>query len=147
MGMYTELQGTIVFKTEEIAEAFCSEHHQWEEIYKLTKNALVKNFINYSRSTWIPNGDAISDGCVVKFRTELKDYDDTIEEFCKLLPEIANNWILQERYEEHSWWELIKKGNSRSRINGDNYYEQECSYPRLKKITYPRYDVFDENNL
>lgn len=146
MGMYTALRGTIVFKTEGIAEAFSSPD-QWNEVYKLTESDLVKDFINYSRSDWIPNGVIYCVGNVVKFETELKNYDSTIEEFYKILPEIADKWILEEKYEELSYWTLVKKGCKATFVNGDNSIDSDWSCRLVDHVEYPTIDVFYENNL
>src|SRR3990167_8656981 len=100
MGMYTELQGTVIFNTEAIAKAF-TEDDQWDVIELLTRLDSVRVFSTHSRASWIPNGDIRKlDGKLVQFHTELKNYDSTIEEFLKLLPDIADNWILESKYEE-----------------------------------------------
>lgn len=152
MGMYTELRGTVVFKTEEIAKAFACgkvepDWNQWVAVSALVDSQDVKDFIHYSRSTWIPNGDVdYREGCVVQFTTELKNYDITIEKFLDLLPEIADNWILEERMEGRSHWYLQKKGAEVIKVNGDNTEDRQwCSPPPYE--VYPDFDVFDLNNL
>ena len=146
MGMYTELQGTVVFNTEEIAKAFVGDD-QWHEIYTITELDSIREFNNYSRAVWIPNGDISKlDGKLVQFHTELKNYDSTIEEFLKLLPEIADNWILESKYEECSEWTLHRKGFDDFLVNGDNSRDMDY-YCKPASEFYPDFDVFDLNNL
>ena len=152
MGMYTELRGTVVFKTEDIAKAFAygkvePDWNQWLAVSALVDSQDVKDFIHYSRSTWIPNGDVdYQEGCVVQFTTELKNYDGTIGKFLDLIPEIADNWILEKRYEECSRYTLYKKGLPLIYVNGDNSADRDWCSP-LPYEVYPDFDVFDLNNL
>lgn len=146
MGMYTELQGTIVFKSEAIALAFTSEH-KWKLVSLLVDSQLVKEFEGYSRSWWIPNGDIrLQEANIVQFHTELKNYDGTIEKFLELLPDIADDWILESRYEERSAWTLHHKKLVSCRINGDNSDYNEF-YGKRADVTYPDFDVFNLENL
>lgn len=146
MGMYTELQGTVIFNTEEIARAF-TEDDQWEVIELLTRLDSVRVFSTHSRASWIPNGDIRKlDGKVVQFHTELKNYDSTIEEFLKLLPEIADSWTLESKYEECSEWTLHRKGFDDFLVNGDNSRDMDY-YCKPASEFYPDFNVFDLNNL
>jgi hypothetical protein len=141
MGMYTELQGTVVFKSEGIAKAFVSDD-QWQEMQEHTWSTLVQDFKSYSRASWIPNGDIRKlDGKIVQFHTELKNYDRTIEKFLELLPDIADDWTLESKYEEYSEWTLHRKGFDDMYVNGDNSFE--CSWRGIGgDVVYPTFDVF-----
>lgn len=141
MGMYTELQGTVTFKSEAIAQAFAGEC-KWEAVSSLIHSHLVEGFVDYSRSNWIPNGDIRKlDGKVVQFHTELKNYDSTIEKFLELLPDIADDWILESKYEECSEWTLHRNGFEDMLVNGDNSRDMEF-YCKPASEFYPDFDVF-----
>jgi len=154
MGMYTELRGVVVFKSQVLAKAFAYGKHEsvdwnhWKVMYELTQSDEVKDFINYSRSTWIPNGDVRKqDGCVVQFHTELKNYDKTIQKFLELLPVIADNWMLEEKYEELFHWTLHRKNKESCFVNGDNTHEMDYPFNKQPYEVYPDFDVFDLSNL
>lgn len=143
MGMYTELKGTIVFKNQEIAEAFSDS---WGQVFGVLSLREVEEFKNYSRSGFIPNGVIYSVGNVVKFHTELKNYDSTIEKFLDLLPLIADNWMLESKYEESSHWVLHRKDKNDVSVNGDNSWILYWS-TQSNTETYPDFDVFNLENL
>lgn len=147
MGMYTELQGTVKFKNEEIAGLFTEAN--WESIALIQKQ--VEQFNGYSRCNWIPGEINSLEGSIVKFHSELKDYDNTIERFLNILPFIAEKWCLESRYEECSNWTLHRNDQEDIPVNGDNYYEREWSWgygsKKLEEIVYPDFDVFDKGNL
>lgn len=145
MGMYTEIQGTIEFTTEALAKCFVGENHWSMMSHTIDK---VKPFVTFSRSHWIPHsGDGVKsiEGKTVKFHSELKDYDHTIQEFLKLLPHMAKKWCLETRYEECSNWTLHRNDEEDIDVNGDNYFEREWS--NVPEQVYPDFDVFDEGNL
>lgn len=146
MGMYTEIQGTVEFKSQEIAEAFVTS---WEKVAELV--AEVKPYVGYSRLHWIPfSGDSIkyAEGSIVKFHSELKNYDHTIEKFLEILPLIANRWMLESKYEEFSNWTLHINCQEDVEVNGTNAYEAEWEWPKkIDFVKYPDFDVFDEGNL
>lgn len=144
--MYTELQGTVIFKSETIAKAFTSEDN-WEIISFLVYSKRVREFKDYPRSHWIPNGDIrLIEGNVVQFHTELKNYNSTIEKFLELLPDIADAWILESRYEEYSEWTLHMKDSEEILVNGDNSYS-EGFYGKEYTVVCPDFDVFNLENL
>jgi hypothetical protein len=144
--MYTELQGTVVFKSEAVAMAFCSDY-KWQLISLIVGLPSVNEFKDYSRSHWIPNGHIkLLDGKVVQFHTELKNYDSTIEKFLELLPDIADDWMLETKYEEFSCWTLHCKGHLEIPVNGDNSFAME-QHGRRADVEYPEFDVFDLENL
>ena len=146
MGMYTELQGTIVFKSEAVAMAFCSDY-KWQLISLIVGLPSVNEFKDYSRANWVPNGPIkLLSGKVVQFKTELKNYDSTIEKFLELLPDIADDWMLETKYEECSNWTLHCKGHLEIPVNGDNSRDMEL-YGRRADVEYPEFDVFDLENL
>ena len=102
----------------------------------------MKDFKSYSRATWIPNGDIRKlDGKVVQFHTELKNYDSTIEKFLELLPDIADDWTLESKYEECSKWTLHRNGFEDMLVNGDNSRDMEF-YCKPASEFYPDFDVF-----
>lgn len=146
MGMYTELQGTVEFKSREIAEAFVTS---WEKVAELVVE--VKPYVGYSRLHWIPfSGDSIkyAEDNIVKFHSELKNYDSTIEKFLELLPLIATKWMLESKYEECTNWTLHRNSRKDLEVNGDNSVDIDWVWPRkLDLITYPSFDVFDESNM
>lgn len=144
MGMYTELQGTVVFKTPALATAFCTSG--WGLIGQLVEE--VKYFETFSRSHWIPNTTHVCDGCVVQFHSELKNYDHTIEEFLKILPLLATNWLLESKYEECSCWTLHTPTEDGKLVNGDNGRDLDWAFGnKVEPEEYPNIDVFDEDNL
>ena len=146
MGMYTELQGTVVFKSEAVAMAFTSDC-KWQLISLIVEIPSVQEFKDYSRSYWIPNGHIkLLDGKVVQFHTELKNYDSTIEKFLELLQDIADDWMLETKYEECSCWTLHRKGGEDMLVNGDNSFAMEL-YGRRADVEYPEFDVFALENL
>lgn len=145
MGMYTEIQGTIEFTTEAIAQCFAGEN-QWSMLgHTLDK---VKPFITFSRSHWIPHsGDGVKsiEGKIVKFHSELKNYDHTIQEFLKLLPHMAKKWCIETRYEECSNWTLHRNDEEDVDVNGDNCFDRE--WRNVPEQVYPDFDVFDEEKF
>lgn len=145
MGMYTEIQGTIEFHREVLAKYFVEESNWF-----LMGQAIdeVKPFVTFSRSHWIPHsGDGVKsiEGKTVKFHSELKNYDHTIQEFLELLPFVAKKWCLETRYEECSNWILHRNDEEDIEVNGDNYFDRERS--NVPEQIYPDFDVFDESNL
>jgi hypothetical protein len=144
--MYTELQGTVVFKSEAVAMAFTSDC-KWQLISLMVDLPSVYEFSEYSRSNWIPNGPVkLVYGKVVQFHSELKNYDSTIEKFLELLPDIADDWMLETKYEECSCWTLYRKDYVEILVNGDNSRDMEY-YGRRADAEYPEFDVFDLENL
>lgn len=142
MGMYTTLKGTLVFKTEEIAEAFCES---WEDVAKLEPK--VAHFITYSRSGFIPNsgkGVSMLEGKIVQFECELKNYSNTIDVFIDLVPSLCDDWMLISRYEESSYECLYTPKLYQKGVNGDNSW---IRWPGDRKEEYPNFDVFDFTNL
>lgn len=113
MGMYTGLRGTIKFKKETI-EVINAVGFDWKYIGLLLGNHEVVCFSKMSRSHWIPygavcympeewgDGDVNFIGDVLKFTCSLKNYNGEIEEFIKLLPQIALEWDLESLYEENT---------------------------------------------
>lgn len=148
MGMYTELQGTIKFKNATIARLFVGDDN-WRGLTTLVPE--VGEFEDFARSHCIPygSGDGVTyqGGCVVKFHTELKNYSSTIEKFYEMLPFLADDWILEKKYEELSYWELFTPTISDVRVNGCNSIEAEWYGKPVERVEYPAVDVFDLNNL
>lgn len=152
MGMYTELRGTVLFKSESVAKAFATCHCDsvWEMIHSITNEPMIKDFDLYSRSHWIPhsgNGVKSQEGLVVKFHCELKNYDNTIEKFLDVLPKIADDWLLEKRYEEYYHWTLFRKGEESSYVNGDNTHQMDYPFNKDSYESYPDFDVFDLSNI
>ncbi len=147
MGMYTEIQGTIEFKNECLAQGF-SGGNQWVTIGEMLPE--IAKFYTSSRSDWIPHsgkGVYSIKGKIVKFHSELKNYDQTIEEFLKILPMLANKWCLETLYEEYSNWTLHRNNEEDVSVNGDNSFERECRGYHLPRHEFPNFDVFDLSNL
>ena len=148
MGMDTEIQGTIEFTTESLAKCFVGENHWSMMSHTLDK---VKPFVTFSRSHWIPHsgiGVKSIEGKTVKFHSELKNYDQTIQEFLKLLPHMAKKWCLETRYEEYSNWTLHRNDERDIEVNGDNSFEKDWNiFGKVVEQEYPAFDVFDESNL
>lgn len=146
MGMYTEIQGSVEFKSDEIAQAFIDS---WEKVSELVEG--VKPYVGYSRMNWIPfsgKGVVSIEESVVKFHSELKDYDSTIGKFLEMLPLIANKWCLESKYEEYNNWDLHTNYQEDMQVNGDNRHEVDWFWPKdVCLVDYPSFDVFDRNNL
>jgi hypothetical protein len=152
MGMYTELRGQIKFKTDEIAELFSEGDDHWKQIGEILGEKVVTDFQDFSRSHWIPNGGTeCKEGGIVSFSTELKNYDGTIGKFLTdILPLVADDWVLEERYEERSQWTLHRKDCEPMLVNGDNTDERDASVYSGKawELTeFPNVDVFDPKAL
>ena len=152
MGMYTELRGTIVFKDELTANLFTNTacDSVWNALYLESGEYVLRELDLYSRSHWIPHsgqGVSYSSGKIVQFHCELKNYDKTIQKFLEILPVIADNWMLEEKYEELFHWTLHRKNKESCFVNGDNTYEMDYPFNKQPYEVYPDFDVFDLSNL
>ena len=152
MGMYTELRGTVLFKSELVASLFSSSQCDsvWSSLYLATGEQVLHEFDLYSRSHWIAHsGDGVKfyEGKVVQFHCELKNYENTIQKFLEILPVIAENWILEEKYEERYHWTLHQKDKEPRFVNGDNAHQMDYPFNKEAYEEYPDFDVFDLSNI
>jgi hypothetical protein len=123
MGMYTGLRGTITFKPV-VAALLQSFDFDWGNLAYYLNSDTVRTFARKGRSGFIPKG-ALSympshwdeivnewiDATTYSFACSLKNYDGEIGAFLATLPIIADEWDLEELYEEADCPE-IHKGTS-----------------------------------
>lgn len=120
MGMYTGLRGKIQLKKEFVdkIKLLLNREVEWEEILPEE----CSSFYNDSRASFIPFGVIcyldwdevyadITDSGEFTFACSLKNYDNTIQKFLEnVIPVIAENYYLEEQYEE-DWKPTVHKKN------------------------------------
>lgn len=141
MGMYTGLRGKITLKDNNLTKAILEKDFDWEAIRNSYYNETISAWANVGRCNFIPFGAVCympdswgdwfqtTDGLTLTFCCSLKNYENEIQTFVeKVLPEIADDWVLEGLYEESVYSTLYKKGN----------------FPKTSFNTYKDYDPYDE---
>jgi len=129
MGMYTGLRGSVTFKqgiSELVNEWWNNDEDEDMWVYVAQRvnyyTPKFKEFTRDRRPSHIPFGavcympddwsniaKSILDGNELYFTCSLKNYTGTIQKFIECLPEIADAWDLESRYEEAESGTFYKK--------------------------------------
>lgn len=158
MGMYTGLRGRIELKDNELTKVILEKDFEWNEIRIAYFDNIMSAWANVGRCRFIPFGavcympDSWGDwfkkveGNTLTFCCSLKDYENEIGTFVtKVLPHIAEDWVLESFYEEDVWSTLHLKGQEYD--DHFNTYKDYDPYDQLNRVIpqLPFKDVFEKD--
>lgn len=123
MGMYTGLRGTVIIKEQYRGrmESMINGDGDpsWAKSFGDIDEEFIQQYIGLDRADFIPHGAVCympefwcdnDGGCgfdenlgIFTFNCSLKNYSDEIGSFLRMLRVIADNWEIQELYEENDY--------------------------------------------
>lgn len=158
MGMYTGLRGQIKLKDNDLTKTIVEKDFDWSTIRMAYFDNTMSAWENVRRCNFIPNGAVcympdqwgdwfkIVEDKTLRFCCSLKNYENEIETFIeKVLPHIADAWVLESFYEESVWSTLHVNGQPddewfNTYKDYDPYDQLERAIPQL-----PYKDVFEKD--